>query len=835
MMEIWQPLFLIKTDTYTLIYPDSFEKKIGFDAVRHALASHCGSQMGRVRVDTMAFSSDSGEVKKALRQTAEMLAILSAGEALPLRNMHDLAPVLRRCRIEGASISLDELQKLRQSLQTISDLVSFFSCHTIGDGEDAVPEYPELSALCAGMAVFPSVTRAIDRLIDPAGNMLDNASAALAKIRADLQRVRSSLGSIMRRVMTHAMEQGTLEKDAAPTVRDGRLVLPVAPMYKRKIPGIVHDESATGKTCYIEPAELVEANNRTRELELEEQREILRILAEFTGFLRPDIPAMLDSYDILGLIDFIMAKALYARQTDATLPHVSDGMEMEWYHAVHPVLLESLRRQGKEIVPLDITLTNRDRILVISGPNAGGKSVTLKTVGIVQYMMQCGMLPCVYENSHMGFFSDIFIDIGDDQSIEDDLSTYSSHLRNMRFFLSNGGESTLILIDEFGGGTEPQIGGAIAQALLKEFNRKEMWGIVTTHYQNLKKFADDTDGLVNGSMLYDRQLMRPLFKLSIGHPGSSFAIEIARKSGLPASIIDEASEIVGSDYVNMDKYLLDIARDRRYWENKRMAIRQKEKKIEQVLERYETDAETLRTSRREILAEAKEEARKILEGSNAAIERTIREIRNSQADKERTLEARRKMQQVKEDIMEHKESANKLLKKAPKVRKSAAVPKPSAPSAPIAVGDNVKLDGQGTPGKVLEIQGKSATVAFGMLKTNVALSRLQRTLAQPPSGQKSASFVSDATSAAMRDRQLQFKREIDVRGMRVDEAIQAVTYFIDDAIQFNQGEVRILHGTGTGALRQALRQYLDTVPEVESYRDEHVQFGGAGITVVQLG
>jgi len=780
----------------------------------------------------MRFSNDKDAVVEALHLTAEMLAILVSGEILPLRNLHDLRPTLQRCRIDGASISLDELLRLRQSLQTISDLSTFFISHREGDGEDSTPLYPQLSAVCADMVVFPSVIRSIDRLIDPAGNMLDTASPALARLRGELQRVRSSLGSIMRRVMTHAMEQGTLDKDAAPTVRDGRLVLPVAPMNKRKIPGIVHDESATGKTCYIEPAELVEANNRTRELEMEEQREVMRILAEFTASIRPDIPAMTESYDTLGQIDFIMAKALYARQTEATMPHVSEVMELEWYHAVHPVLLQSLRRQHKEIVPLDITLTENNRILVISGPNAGGKSVTLKTVGIVQYMMQCGMLPCVFENSHMGFFNDIFIDIGDDQSIEDDLSTYSSHLRNMRNFLANGGASTLILIDEFGGGTEPQIGGAIAQALLKEFNRMHMWGIVTTHYQNLKQFADDTDGLINGSMLYDRQLMQPLFKLSIGHPGSSFAIEIARKSGLPSTIINEASEIVGSDYINMDKYLLDIARDRRYWENKRLAIRQKEKKIDQVLERYESDAEVLRASRREIIAEAKEEAKRILEGSNAAIERTIREIRTSQADKERTLEARRKMQQAKDELMRQKDTSNKLLRKAPKAKHE---PKQQPASAPIAIGDNVKLDGTGTPGKVLDIQGKMATVAFGMLKTNVALSRLQRTMSQPASGVKTSSFVSEATTAAMRDRQLMFKREIDVRGMRVDEAVQAVTYFIDDAIQFNQGEVRILHGTGTGALRQALRQYLDTVPGVESYRDEHVQFGGAGITVVQLG
>ncbi len=819
-----------------MIYPDSFEHKIGFDAVRTRLTELCGSSLGAANVQAMRFSSDFSMIDLELRRTAEMLAIAEGSDPLPLRNMHDVTTTLKRCRIEGASVSLDELLKIRQSLQTISDLHAFFT----PKGDDGTPmPYPLLAELCADMTAFPDINRQIDRIIDPLGNMRDNASPYLAEIRSELSRISASVNSIMRRVMARAVEAGYLDKDTTPTVRDGRLVLPVAPMHKRKINGIVHDESATGKTFFIEPAEIVEVNNRGRELELEERREMMRILSEITAFMRPSIPDMLQSYEILGLLDFIMAKAVYAKETGATLPHISPSTELEWYHAVHPVLLESLRRQGKEIIPLDITLDGNNRILIISGPNAGGKSVCLKTVGIVQYMTQCGMLPTVYENSHIGIFKGIFIDIGDDQSIEDDLSTYSSHLRNMKHFLSHGNDATLILIDEFGGGTEPQIGGAIAQAILKEFNDKHLWGVITTHYQNLKHFADDTDGLINGSMLYDRQQMRPLFRLSIGNPGSSFAIEIARKTGLPASIIDNAAEIVGSDYINMDKYLLDIARDRRYWENKRQTIRQKEKKIEQVLERYEEDAETLRSKRREILAEAKEEARKILDGSNAAIERTIREIRESQAEKERTAEARRQMAQEKEALLnaDTRASKNKLLQKAPKAKKGNAdktSKNTTAPSAPLAVGDNVKLDGQGTPGKILEINGKDAVVAFGMLKTNVKLNRLQRTLAQPSSGVKSTSFVSSSTTDRLRERQLQFKREIDVRGMRADEAIQAVTYFIDDAIQFNQDEARILHGTGTGALRQAIRQYLDTVQGVASYRDEHVQFGGAGITVVTL-
>lgn len=815
-----------------MIYPDSFERKIGFDAVRHRLSQLCGSPLGRENVDAMSFMTDFGAFSDALNGVAEMVAIESGDEGFPMGGLHDVTPVLKRARIPGSFVTAEELLRIRQSLQTINDVNSFFARSRNDEGVSA---YPVLSLTADGLQAFPAVTSAIDRVIDQYGNVKDSASQQLSQIRSELQRISGTVSTIMRRVISRAVSEGYLESDATPTMRDGRLVLPVSPMNKRKIQGIVHDESASGKTFFIEPAEIVEVNNRARELELEERREIARILQELTAFIRPSIPELLDSYRIMGVLDFIHAKALYARETDARMPSVSAERELEWYHAEHPVLQASLKRQGKEIVPLDITLTADKRILVISGPNAGGKSVCLKTVGIIQYMAQCGLLPTLYENSHVGMFDDIFIDIGDDQSIEDDLSTYSSHLRNMKRFLASGSGGSLILIDEFGGGTEPQIGGAIAQAILKEFNNKGMWGVVTTHYQNLKHFADDTDGLVNGSMLYDRQLMRPLFRLSIGNPGSSFAIEIARKTGLPASIIADAEEIVGSDYINMDKYLLDIARDRRYWENKRMAIRQKEKKVEEVLTRYENDAENLRSHRREILAEAKEEAKKILEGSNATIERAIREIRESQAEKERTLEARRRLEAEKSELLAERQSENKLLKRAPK-KKRTDKPVADAKALPekLSVGDNVKLDGQGTPGKILEISGKNAVVAFGMLKTTVKLDRLQRTLSKPATGASAASFVSSDTTNRLRERQLNFKREIDVRGMRADEALQAVTYFIDDAIQFSQGQVRILHGTGTGALRQAIRQYLDSVNGVSSYRDEDVRFGGAGITVVTL-
>ncbi len=512
---------------------------------------------------------------------------------------------------------------------------------------------------------------------------------------------------------------------------------------------------------------------------------------------------------------------------------------MEWYHACHPVLKLSLEHQGREIVPIDIALNRETRILVISGPNAGGKSVCLKTVGTIQYMVQCGLLPPVHDNSHIGIFQDIFVDIGDDQSFEDDLSTYSSHLRSMKFMLQRGRKGTLFLIDEMGSGTEPQIGGALARAILEQMNGKEMWGIVTTHYQILKQFAEDTTGLINGSMLYDRHLMQPMFKLSIGNPGSSFAVEIARKIGLPAEIIQSAEDIVGKEYMNLDNYLLDITRDKRYWENKRTAIRQKEKKLEQMLAQYAEDADQLRSKRREIIEEARTEAKKILDSSNAIIERTIADIKEANAEREKTLEARRKLKEERIELERegnrYKDS-NLLLAKVPKKKKGKHNVQADRETSPakreVTVGANVRLDGGSTVGTVLEVSGKNALVIFGNLKTTVKTDRLTVTDTKPKTETKSS--ISMQTIDSGYERQLQFKQEIDVRGMRADEAIQTVTYFIDDAIRFSVARVRILHGTGTGALRQAIRELLSTTSGISSYHDEDVRFGGAGITVVNL-
>ena len=826
-----------------MIYPDSFEHKIGFDTVRREIETRCLSPMGVRSAAEMAFSSNARTIATALEATAEMLAIVSGDEDLPFGTLADFEALAGQIRVPGTFLTAQELYRLGASLSTVAAIHNFFARHRNPDS-GATP-YPRLDDISKGLTPFPAITSMLDRILDRYAEVRDSASPALADIRHRLQSMSGTVNAVMRRVMARAAAEGVVDNDASPTMRDGRLVIPVAPMHKRKLSGIVHDESASGKTVFIEPAEVVEVNNRIRELQIEEQREVIRILVAAADEIRPHVDAIIATAATFGVIDFIHAKALYGRDTGGNLPHISSGPELEWYHACHPVLLASLKRQDKEIVPLDITLTPKQRLLVISGPNAGGKSVTLKTVGIIQYMAQCGVLPPVYENSHIGIFDDIFIDIGDDQSIEDDLSTYSSHLRNMRNFVGRGRDTSLVLIDEFGAGTEPQIGGAIAQAILHRFANKGMWGVITTHFQNLKHFAENTPGLVNGSMLYDRQKMEPLFKLSIGNAGSSFALEIARKTGLDPDIIAEAEQIVGSDYVKMDRYLLDIARDRRYWDNKRTSVRQKEKRLEELLEKYENDAETLRHARREILEEARAEAKRIIDASNAGIERTIKEIREAQADRELTLAARARLRDQRAELADTSADTSAdlehpILARAPKnkhKRRQSSQAAPQQPAAPdqITVGSAVKLDGQGSAGRVVDIQGRQATVLFGNLKTTVKLDRLRPTAADPDKAvARATSFVSRESSDDIRRRQLSFKQEIDVRGMRTDEAVQAVTYFIDDAVQFNARRVRILHGTGTGALRQYIRNYLATVPGVASAHDEDVRLGGAGITVVDL-
>ncbi len=818
-----------------MIYPKNFESRIGFDVIRKEIKKRCISSLGSDYCARMQMSVVKDDIVLKLSQTNEFLSILQSKKEFPVNYFFDMRLHLKGISAPGTFITPDNLFNLRRSLATVGEIVNFFA---VADGAES--PYPCLAALASGMWPFRELLADIDRVIDKFGNVKDSASPHLRELRQQIASSTSSINGIMRRIIANGRQNGIFDNDTAPSVRDGRLVLPVSPMNKRKVRGIVHDESASGKTVFIEPEEIVESNNRIRETEAEIKREIVRILIAISDTIRPHIDELNDTYSTLGLFDFIRAKAVFATDIDAQMPHIDGGQTIEWYHAVHPALFLALKEQGKQVVPLNIELNRSNRILIISGPNAGGKSVCLKTVGVVQYMMQCGILPPLYSNSHMGIFSNIFIDIGDQQSIEDDLSTYSSHLQNMKTFLSRGNDRTLVLIDEFGSGTEPQIGGAIAQAILEQLNNKRMMGVITTHYQNLKHFADDTEGLVNGAMLYDRQHMQPLFQLSVGYPGSSFAIEIARKIGLPSQVIDKATEIVGTDYINMDKYLLDIVRDRRYWENKRRDVHAKEKRLDSIINDYNTQIDTLSKEHRSIINEAKKEAKEILKQSNREIERTIKEIKEVQADKERTKEARKKLsdfnsRQLDEGVTGQSKILNSIKPKhnvAPKRKPAAQQPK-AVQDRPIAEGDNVTMADSSTVGSVMSIDGKWATVAFGALKTKVEVKRLKRTIRKAERSQ-TVTFIGKQTSDEIRSRQLSFKQEIDVRGMRADEALQAVTYFIDDAVQFNARRVRILHGTGTGVLREVIRQYLNTVAGVKSYHDEHVQLGGAGITVVEL-
>lgn len=819
-----------------MIYPDNLEYKIGFDIVRKTLASKCSNPLGKAECESMTFSNNYRLIVNSLSQTNEYLSIIKSTNDFPNGSIFDLRESLLKIKAAGSFLTETELYQLGKTLVSAAEICDYFT-------EEKSAAYPLLKQIADSLLCFPEISRHIDSILDKFGNIKDNASPELQQLRRKLLSVSSSVNGMMQRVISRYKQNGMLDKDCTPSIRDGRLVIPVAPMHKRAVKGIVHDESATGKTFFIEPEEIVEANNQIRELEADIHKEIVRILIMTADIIRPHLDDLTVFYQTIGVFDFIRAKALFANEIDATMPQISQKPEIEWYNAVHPVLFMTLSKLGKNVVPLSIQLDNKNHILLISGPNAGGKSVCLKTVGVVQYMFQCGILPPVYSNSHFGIFDNIFIDIGDEQSIENELSTYSSHLSNMNYFMRHSNSKTLLLIDEFGGGTEPQIGGAIAQAILKKLNDSSSFGVITTHYQNLKNFANETDGIVNGAMLYDRNLMQPLFQLSIGTPGSSFAIEIARKIGIPSDVISYAEDIVGSDYINMDKYLLDIARDRRYWQNKRQDVRLQRKKLEALVEKYETDIQKLVVERREIIKEAKSEAKEILSHSNASIENAIHEIKKVQAEKERTKEVRRQIDDLKKRLLTEsetvetseklKELSAKLDKRHKKRDKASSSPQIKA-EEPLSVGDTVTVDGSNSVGEIIAIEGKNATVAMGLFKSRVPLSKLKKTIRKATAATQTASFVSSSTSDNMRSRQLEFKQEIDVRGMRADEALQAVSYFIDDAVQFNIKQIRILHGTGYGILRQRIREYLNTVPDVKSYRDEHVQFGGAGITVVEL-
>ena len=785
-----------------MTYPENIEQKIDFQIIRDSLKGCCTSSLGRERVEQMRWLTHYPEIQSLLQRLREMMAILTDPTlSFPQGEIYDLREALSRIRIDGLFLDEVELFSLSKMLSYSAQLERFFA--TLD-----TTKYPILSSTLLSSSPN-NLIALIDRVLDRYGKMRDNASPELARIRKEISASQGSVSRALNAILRQAQAEGILDKDAAPTMREGRLVLPVPPAYKRKIGGIVHDESATGKTVFIEPQQVVEANNRIRELEGEERRERMRILMAITAEIRPEIPAIIATEDYLAEVDFLRAKALFALDIHAIVPEVNNYTHIQWRDAYHPVLLLNFRRQGKMVVPLTLTLDKHQRILVISGPNAGGKSVCLKTVALLQYMIQCGLAVPMHESSQVGIFSRLMLDIGDEQSIEDDLSTYSSHLRNMKYFVRNANRHTLLLIDEFGTGTEPLIGGAIAEAVLTQLNQQGAFGVVTTHYTNLKHLAERIDGIVNGAMLYDRGQLKPLFQLSIGQAGSSFAVEIARQIGLPETIIQRATDIVGEEHIDYDKQLQDIARDKRYWENKRQNIRQREKHLEEKIAHYEDQLASIKAQKRAILEEANAEAADILRKSNATIERTIREIKEAKAEKKATQAARQKVETLK-----------------------------------------TKVENQTSKSSKSNVLGKSSATIKSNSKRNIVLRDLSdlKVLTKSPAkliqetNAPKPKMVSSNVADELRVKKLSFKRELDIRGLRVDEALDNLIAYIDDALMVNAEQVSILHGTGTGALKQVVRDYLaerqKNMRRLKSgditFHDGDPDRGGAGITIVEL-
>ena len=817
-----------------MIYPKDFETKIGFKSLREVLAEKCESQMGKRLTQEMKFTSDFNLITRQLNTTREFRNLIESGSNLPSDTFFDIFDLIKEKQAPGSFLPADILYQCGVSFQSMNSISSFFK------KEENEKKYVWLKEEFISMPDFDELGKEIFRCIEKGGEVRDNASEGLYAVRRELERVSKSMHAVMRRVIEQSVKQGLIEKDVSPAMRDGHMVLPVSAANKKSISGILHDTSATGKTFFIEPTEVVQAGNNLRALQIREEQEVIKVLVSLTSSLVPNIDEIGYGFSLLARYDFIRAKARFAIETGGEMPQLEKEPEIDWYHAVHPGLLILLQKQGREVVPLNLELNKERRILIISGPNAGGKSVTLKTAGTVQYMMQCGMLPTLYSNSHMGVFENIFIDIGDEQSMENDLSTYSSHLTNMKFFLTHAKKGSLILADEMGSGTEPQIGAALAQAVVRELGNTGCMGIITTHYQNLKVLADSEEGFINGAMLYDRQHLRPTYQLLTGQPGSSFALEIARNIGMPSVVIENAKEIVGSDYVDSEKFLLDIQRDRKYWKNKRLDIKEKENKLNKLLEEYEEKAKELKEQRLLILREAKEEARGIIAGANSQIEKSIHEIRKSQADREKSKAVRQELEDYKKSLAspDSQETIPEILKplrhKSKNLKNQKSSEKNKSRENDFQTDSFVKMKDSKVVGKIISINGKKAEVAFGNLRMQVELKDLQP--AEQPKNLKDTPVIVSATepSGKSRERQLNFKQEIDVRGMRADEALQAVTYFIDDALQFNIPKVRILHGTGHGILRTLIRDYLNSSTNVKSFHDEDVRFGGAGITVVEM-
>ena len=821
-----------------MIYPDNFEYKTGFDRIRNMLKEKCLSPMGLEKVDALEFIDDFNEITLRLTATSEFQQVLQFEDYFPSEHYYKISDSLNKIRIEGTFPEVSEVFDLKRSLETVKDILNFFKTKD-------EKKYPVLKAHCGSVKTYPYVLDSIDRIIDKRGVIKDNASPRLKEIRSELASKSALVSKRLVAIMKQAQAEGVVDADTTVSIRNGRGVIPVNVYDKRKIRGLIHDQSASGKTVYVEPEEIVEINNDIIELEYEEKREIVRILTAFADNIRPYIDELLDTNVFLGEIDFIRAKALLGIQLNSIKPIMAEKPFLRWKGAIHPLLYMTLGKiPGRKVVPLDISLDENNRILLISGPNAGGKSVCLKTTGLLQYMVQCGLTIPVEEGSEAGIFKDILIDIGDEQSIDNDLSTYSSHLINMKNFVRYGTGSSLILIDEFGTGTEPMLGGSIAEAILAELNRKKVFGVITTHYTNLKYFASLTEGVINGAMSFDNHLMQPLFQLIIGKPGSSFAFEIARKIGLPEEILSEASQKAGVKNINYDRHLKDIARDKRYWENKRQSIRQEEKRLSELIGEMEKELSGTKNLKKEIISKAKDEAQNLLKESNRMIENTIRQIREAQAEKEKTRDLRHQLEEFRSTVDEEPETPvteteKKLLnlsEKARKIRKVKEVKKEPEPVSAgiLKPGDAVRMTDSQAAGEVVEVKGKKVKIESGSIRFYVDIEKVERISRAELKKTLRSVPVYREPDPAVNERRINFRPEIDIRGVRGEEAINMVIDFIDNALIVQHRNLRILHGKGNGILRELVRQYLATVDVVKSFRDEHVEFGGSGITVVEM-
>ncbi len=830
------------------------EQKLGFEKIREQLLLRCSTNYAKERVNTEKVSHNAATIGKRLILTDEMRLICMFESSFPQNGFIDSIEFLKPLEVEYSSISLENMGKLYTFVENLRGVLSFFKSCKEGS-------YLALKAMAEPIMFFPEISRRIDSIIDRFGEVRDNASPELFNIRKSLREKENSISRKIQQILKRAQEEGLADEDASVSARDGRLLIPVSAVNKRKLPGFVYDESATGKTVFIEPIEVVELNNQVKELIFAQQREIMRILREFSDFLRPYLPDLIAGARFIGEIDFIRAKALVAMQMEAGKPIISADGTLKIVKGRHPILEAALKKEKKPIVPLTLTLTPDKHILVISGPNAGGKSVCLKTVGMLQYMFQWGLLVPASEVSEFRIFDDIFIDIGDEQSLENDLSTYSSHLTNMKEVLHKATDNSLVLIDEFGTGTEPTAGGAIALAILENIELKGVFGVITTHYTNLKFYAEKVNGAINGAMLFDVANIQPLYKLEVGLPGNSFAFELARKIGLPEHIIRVAEENAGTGYVDLEKQLRKISRNRRALDEKLARIKNTDRTLENITEKYEKELSDIQSVKKQILAEAKKQAQEIIDQANKKVEATIKEIKEAQAEKERTKAARKQLEEfnkaVNEDsmsesdkkieakmqkLLDRKKRKEERLQRGTKGGASNSVSDAKvagiekvAESKPLKVGDKVRIKGGDLIGEIMQIGGTWVNVAVGSI-----ISKVQKVNVEHISNNEFNNAVKAMPkqmsnhSESISERKLNFKPNIDIRGERLMDALEIVSRFVDDALMVGMSEVKILHGKGNGILKEEIRKYLKTVPGVLSCKDEDIQFGGSGITVVKL-